>query len=147
MNPFTFARRTPQNNTPDASELSPESLSERPGRLPWQTDEETGRASQADLSTYQHSSRNVWHVSQPEWEESDPRILAMERDEPKRRLIRNAKALGKLRKITQAQMAEEIGVPCRTLHEWLQFRRVPKAPGTTLLRRWIEAHPGDHNHY
>jgi transcriptional regulator with XRE-family HTH domain len=63
----------------------------------------------------------------------------MERCEPKRRLIRDAKALGKLRKITQGQMAEEIGVPRRTLEEWLQFRRMPEAPGTTLIRRWVDA--------
>ncbi|MBZ0330664.1 helix-turn-helix domain-containing protein [Halomonas sp. ANAO-440] len=68
------------------------------------------------------------------------RLDAMERDEPKRRLIRDAKALAKTRKITQAQMAEEMGVPHRTLEEWLQFRRMPKAPGTTLLRRWVETY-------
>jgi DNA-binding transcriptional regulator YiaG len=63
----------------------------------------------------------------------------MERYESKRRLIRDAKALGKLRKLTQGQMAEEIGVPRRTLEEWLQFRRMPEAPGTTLIRRWVDA--------
>ncbi|NYT72472.1 helix-turn-helix transcriptional regulator [Halomonas sp. QX-2] len=73
-------------------------------------------------------------------DDADKRLTAMERDEPKRRLIRDAKALYKMRKITQAQMAEEVGVPCRTLEEWLQFRRMPKAPGTTLLRRWLEAY-------
>lgn len=71
---------------------------------------------------------------------ADKRLAAMEQDEPKRRLIRDAKALCKLRKITQATMAEEIGVPRRTLEEWLQFRRYPKAPGTTLLRRWVALH-------
>lgn len=75
--------------------------------------------------------------------DADKRLTAMERDEPKRRLIRDAKALCKIRKITQAQMAEEIGVPCRTLEEWLQFRRMPKAPGTTLIRRWVVQHSGE----
>lgn len=73
-------------------------------------------------------------------EDAQRRLDAMERDEPKRRLIRDAKALAKIRKITQAQMAEEMGVPHRTLEEWLQFRRMPKAPGTTLLQRWVAAH-------
>lgn len=63
----------------------------------------------------------------------------MEREEPKRRLIRDAKLLGKVRGLTQAQMAEEMGVPHRTLEDWLQGRRNPKTPGTTLLRRWVEA--------
>ncbi|WP_205598506.1 helix-turn-helix transcriptional regulator [Halomonas sp. NO4] len=73
-------------------------------------------------------------------DEADKRLAAMEQDEPKRRLIRDAKALCKQRRITQAQMAEEIGVPRRTLEEWLQFRRLPKAPGTTLIRRWVETY-------
>lgn len=68
------------------------------------------------------------------------RLDKMERDEPKRRLIRDAKALAKRRKITQVRMAEELGVPHRTLEEWLQFRRMPKAPGATLLRRWFVAY-------
>lgn len=71
-------------------------------------------------------------------QEDGPRLIAMERDETKRRLIRDAKALGKLRKITQGQMADEIEVPRRTLEEWLQFRRIPEAPGTTLIRRWVD---------
>lgn len=68
------------------------------------------------------------------------RLARMEQNEPKRRLIRDVKALAKLRGITQAQMAEEIGVPRRTLEEWLQFRRYPRGPGTTLLERWMDEH-------
>lgn len=68
------------------------------------------------------------------------RLAAMEQDEPKRRLIRDAATLRKQRGITQVQMAEELGVPCRTLEEWLQGRRYPKGPGQTLLCRWIEGH-------
>lgn len=71
---------------------------------------------------------------------SDERLAKMERNEPKRRLIRDAKALCKQRKITQAQMAQEMGVPVRTLEDWLQFRRMPKAPGTTLLKRWMKTY-------
>jgi DNA-binding transcriptional regulator YiaG len=70
----------------------------------------------------------------------EKRLAEMERNEPKRRLISDAKVLAKIRKITQARMAEEVGVPHRTLEEWLQFRRIPKAPGTTLLQRWVDAH-------
>lgn len=70
------------------------------------------------------------------------RLAKMEQNEPKRRLIRDVKALAKLRGITQAQMAEEIGVPRRTLEEWLQFRRYPRGPGTTLLERWMDEHRG-----
>lgn len=73
-------------------------------------------------------------------EDAQRRLDVMERDELKRRLIRDTKALAKTRKITQAKMAEEMGVPHRTLEEWLQFRRIPKAPGTTLLRRWLETY-------
>ena len=80
-----------------------------------------------------------WETAESPYDEAEKRLAAMEANEPKRRLIRDAKALCKLRKITQAQMAEEIGVPRRTLEEWLQFRRMPKAPGTTLLQRWIES--------
>lgn len=75
--------------------------------------------------------------SQTKQQEDDPRLIAMERYESKRRLIRDAKAFGKLRKITQGQMAEEVGVPRRTLEEWLQFRRMPQAPSEALLRLWL----------
>ncbi|WP_167408779.1 helix-turn-helix domain-containing protein [Vreelandella sulfidaeris] len=71
------------------------------------------------------------------------RLAAMEQDEPKRRLIRDAAALRKQRGITQVKMAEELGVPCRTLEEWLQGRRYPKGPGQTLLKRWAEKHKGN----
>ncbi|WP_422822075.1 helix-turn-helix domain-containing protein [Vreelandella subterranea] len=64
----------------------------------------------------------------------------MEQDEPKRRIIRDAAAVRKQRGITQVQMAEELGVPCRTLEEWLQGRRYPKGPGMTLIRRWVVQH-------
>lgn len=68
------------------------------------------------------------------------RLAKMEQNEPKRRLIRDVKALAKLRGITQAQVAAELGVPRRTLEEWLQFRRMPRGPGTTLLERWFAQH-------
>ncbi|MBY6207466.1 MULTISPECIES: helix-turn-helix domain-containing protein [Halomonas] len=87
-----------------------------------------------------HASPSLGPLAADATEDAQRRLDAMERDEPKRRLIRDAKALAKTRKITQAQMAEEMGVPHRTLEEWLQFRRMPKAPGTTLLQRWVAAH-------
>jgi len=84
-----------------------------------------------------------WETAESPYDEAEKRLADMEANEPKRRLIRDAKALCKLRKISQATMAEEIGVPRRTLEEWLQGRRFPRSPGTTLLRRWVEAHsPG-----
>lgn len=70
----------------------------------------------------------------------DKRLVALEHDEPKRRLLRDATALRKLRGITQAKMAEEVGVSRRTLEEWLQGRRYPKGPGMTLIRRWVDQH-------
>jgi DNA-binding transcriptional regulator YiaG len=115
MNPFTSARHT----TPNVSETTTGSPPARPRPLPWQMGDETEA------------------VSQTEQQEDDPRLVAMERYEYKRRLVRDAKALSKLRKITQRQMAEEIGVPRRTLEEWLQFRRMPQAPSEALLRLWL----------
>jgi len=111
MNPFTSARHT----TPNVSETTTGS----PPARPWQM------------------SGEAEAPSQTEQQEDDPRLVAMERYESKRRLIRDAKALSKLRKITQRQMAEEIGVPRRTLEEWLQFRRMPQAPSEALLRLWL----------
>lgn len=67
------------------------------------------------------------------------RLMLLEENEPKRRLIRDANALRQARGITQAQMAEELGVPRRTLEEWLQGRRYPKTPGQTLIKRWVDA--------
>ncbi|MFB9867289.1 helix-turn-helix domain-containing protein [Vreelandella sulfidaeris] len=70
----------------------------------------------------------------------DKRLVALEHDEPKRRLLRDATALRKQRGITQATMAAELGVSRRTLEEWLQGRRYPKGPGLTLLSRWMDQH-------
>lgn len=108
---FPFQHDTSQQ----ASEASTETRHTTPAPLPWKT------------------------AASP-YDEAEKRLADMEANEPKRRLIRDAKALCKQRKITQAQMAEEIGVPRRTAEEWLQFRRMPKAPGTTLLRRWVALH-------
>ena len=107
-----FPLRFQQDNHQRAADAAQPNASPSLGPLPWQ--------SVADAP-----------------EDAQRRLDAMERDEPKRRLIRDAKALAKIRKITQAQMADEMGVPHRTLEEWLQFRRMPKAPGTTLLWRWL----------
>lgn len=115
MNPFTSARHT----TPNVSETTTGSPPARPRPLPWQMGGEAEAASQTER------------------QEDDSRLVAMERYESKRRLVRDAKALSKLRKITQRQMAEEIGVPRRTLEEWLQFRRMPQAPSEALLRLWL----------
>lgn len=84
-----------------------------------------------------------WETNASPYDDAEKRLADMEANEPKRRLIRDAKALCKLRKITQATMAEEIGVPRRTLEEWLQFRRIPKAPGVTLIRRWVAEQNGN----
>jgi DNA-binding transcriptional regulator YiaG len=70
----------------------------------------------------------------------DERLTALEHDEPKRRLLRDANALRKQRGITQAAMAEELDISRRTLEEWLQGRRYPKGPGMTLIRRWVNQH-------
>jgi len=111
---FPFSHDTPQQ----APETFSETRHTSPAPLPWES----------VASTY---------------DEAEKRLADMEANEPKRRLIRDAKALCKMRKITQQQMADEIGVPRRTLEEWLQGRRWPRSPGTTLLRRWVEAHsPG-----
>ena len=52
-------------------------------------------------------------------------------------LVHQAKALAKKRRISQGEMAKEMGIPRRTLEEWLQLRRLPKSPGAMLFRRWI----------
>ena len=53
---------------------------------------------------------------------ADRRLAQLEQNEPKRQLIRDVRVLCKLRKITQGKMAEEIGIPKRTLEEWMQYR-------------------------
>lgn len=118
-NPFQQPPLPQQGDSSEPSDSPTGSPSPTPDPLPWQTVNESQ-------------------------DDAQRRLDAMEREEPKRRLIRDAKALAKLRKITQAQMAEEMGVPHRTLEDWLQFRRMPKAPGTTLLRRWVDTHSSTH---
>lgn len=140
MHPFSFVQHATHNPTQNPSEASEQPFHQTPDRLPWQTQNEAENDLWALRQTPPSSTQSTGELCQPQTEETDPRILAMERNEPKRRLIRDAKALCKIRKITQAQLAEEIGVPRRTAEEWLQFRRMPKAAGETLLRRWVKAH-------
>jgi len=68
---------------------------------------------------------------------ADSRQVKLEMAEPKRRLIRDARILYRLRNITQDQMADELGISKRTLEEWLQYRRMPQAPSESLLRQWV----------
>lgn len=96
------------------------------------------QASEASTETRHTSPAPFWETTASPYDDAEKRLADMEANEPKRRLIRDAKALCKMRMITQQQMADEIGVPRRTLEEWLQFRRFPRTPGTTLLRRWIK---------
>lgn len=121
-------------------------------RFPFSTAASTDTAQRHDLSPEQtphpaqdteeplNDLESTWPTHPSLTASDDQRLAKMERNEPKRRLIRDAKALCKQRRITQAQMAQEMGVPVRTLEDWLQFRRMPKAPGTTLLRRWMETY-------
>lgn len=116
----------------------------RPALLPWQAVSKAEWEAQQQTTHARdpviESSPPIWHTPPSYPPSEEKRLAEMERNEPKRRLISDAKALAKIHKITQAQMAEEMGVPHRTLEEWLQFRRMPKAPGTTLLQRWVAAH-------
>lgn len=68
---------------------------------------------------------------------SDSRQAKLAMDEPKRRLIRDARVLCQQRGITQGQMADELGISKRTLEEWMQFRRMPQTPSEALLRQWL----------
>lgn len=52
----------------------------------------------------------------------------------KHQLIQKARAAYERRRITQQRMADEIGIPRRTLEEWLQGRRVP-------LSEVLDRHP------
>jgi|GEM_PF-2079103 len=135
MFPFTFKDSRSQN-APNSAQPDD---NDSPSPLPWQAPAEAQSASQKRLATFEQDTPRGWHT--PAYTPTDEeRLAAMETNEPKRRLIRDAKALCKLRKITQQQMADELGIPRRTLEEYLQFRRMPRAPGTTLLRRWMDTH-------
>ena len=68
---------------------------------------------------------------------ADSREVKLAMDEPKRRLIRDARVLCWSRGITQGQMADELGISKRTLEEWMQSRRMPQAPSEALLRQWV----------
>jgi DNA-binding transcriptional regulator YiaG len=71
---------------------------------------------------------------------TDSRQVKLAIDEPKRRLIRDARVLCQIRGITQGQMANELGISKRTLEEWMQFRRMPQAPSEALLRQWVNVY-------
>lgn len=81
-----------------------------------------------------------WQTNTIPEDDANTHLTQLEATETKHQLIREARVLCKQRKITQRQMSEEIGIPRRTLEEWLQFRRMPKSPGETLIRRWVEAY-------
>ena len=123
---------------PFSNAASPETA-QRHDSDPEQTTQAT-QDTEKPLNDLDHTPESTWPTRSSLTASDDQRLAKMERNEPKRRLIRDAKALCKQRRITQAQMAQEMGVPVRTLEDWLQFRRMPKAPGTTLLRRWMDTH-------
>lgn len=127
-------RTTPSTHPPEPADHSPRGLTETAPKKPSE--------SIADpLADASHLP--PWLTDDEEAKSAYRQLAKMEQNEPKRRLIRDAKALAKARGITQAQLAEEVGVPLRTMEDWLQFRRMPQAPGTTLLRRWVEAQEDD----
>jgi len=85
-------------------------------------------------------SRTQPSLSQPLPQDyADSREAKLAMDEPKRRLIRDARVLCRSRGITQGQMADELGISKRTLEEWMQLRRMPQTPGEALLRQWVTA--------
>lgn len=127
-------RTTPSINPSEPANHSPRGFTET-------APEKRSESSAGPLADASHVP--PWLTDDEEAQNAYQRLAKMEQNEPKRRLLRDAKALAKARGITQAQMAEEIGVPLRTLEDWLQFRRMPKTPGTTLLQRWVEANRED----
>lgn len=72
---------------------------------------------------------------------SEHRLTMLERKEPTRRLVRDVIAIRRLRKLSQAALAEELGVSKRTWQEWEQGRRVPSGVGRALLERWAREQP------
>lgn len=132
LNPLPLRSNTRQDAHSDRQRNEPQQL----GPLPWETREEAQQRHQTPttLSESDTPPDDLFNMAE--------RLRKLEEIEPKRQLIRDAKSLAKIRRITQAQMAEEIGVPRRTLEEWLQFRRMPRGPGTTLLVRWVDEHRG-----
>lgn len=75
---------------------------------------------------------------------TDSRQVKLALNEPKRQLIRDARVLRQLRRITQGQMANELGISKRTLEEWLQYRRMPQAPSEALLRHWVTRYSAEY---
>lgn len=67
---------------------------------------------------------------------SEHRLAMLERKEPTRRLVRDVIAIRRLRKLSQAALANELGVSKRTWQEWEQGRRLPSGVGRALLERW-----------
>lgn len=137
-NPFSLRSDTRQDAHSDRQRSEPQQL----GPLPWETREEAQQQNLTPVSAPDPNAPPVWHTPPAYNPNMVERLQKLEEAEPKRRLIRDAKSLANIRRITQAQMAEEIGVPRRTLEEWLQFRRMPRGPGTTLLVRWVDEHRG-----
>ena len=74
------------------------------------------------LKTYHSAESSPPDPDRPAPNVGDRRLARLEQNEPKRQLIRDVRVLCKLRKITQGKMAEEIGIPKRTLEEWMQYR-------------------------
>lgn len=69
------------------------------------------------------------------------RLAMMERKEPTRRLVRDVIAIRRMRKLSQAALADELGVSKRTWQEWEQGRRLPSGVGYALLKQWACKQP------
>ena len=45
-------------------------------------------------------------------------------------------------KLTQQELAKQLGISSRTLQDWEQGRRQPKGPGRALLLQWVDRQAG-----
>lgn len=53
-------------------------------------------------------------------------------------ILRQVYCLRQQLKLTQKELAKELGISSRTLQDWEQGRRQPSGPGRALLLQWVD---------
>jgi len=53
-------------------------------------------------------------------------------------ILRQVCCLRQRLKLTQQELAKQLGISSRTLQDWEQGRRQPSGPGRALLQQWVD---------
>ena len=143
-----FLARHPEYERPPKV-LGQEPMAPSPSSLaapfPWPTIANTAppTASNFVLPLSGFHTANSGSLEQFPQQEPKARHSAMQDHSMSSDIIRQVCCLRQRLKLTQKDLAKQLGISSRTLQDWEQGRRQPSGPGRALLLQWIDQHAQD----